>query len=129
MTAFYKDLYAFLQNFEAVTELVATRLHPLKLAPDAATPAIVASRISTIPMYSHDGINGKISHYYQIRTWAETFEAANALADILEGILNEYRGKMGSRTLGAVFLLNRIDGVEPKTGLYSQILDYQFCES
>ena len=129
MTAFWKDLYAMLQTFETITEKVATRIYPIKLAENAELPAIVASRITTTPMYTHSGVSDLSSKFYQLRTWALTHEAADDLADIVEGILSGYNGGMGSRIMGAVFLLNRLDGYDPLTGMNSQILDFQFCES
>jgi len=128
MTAFYADLYAMFQTFETITSLVGTRIYPGKLAEDAEFPAIVTNRITTTPIYTHDGVSDLSSKFYQLRTWALTHEAAVDLADIIEGILSGYNGGMGSRILGAVFLLNRIDGYDPETGMGSQILDFQFCE-
>ena len=127
MTAFYVDLYTLLQSFATVTNLVGERVHPIKLPQSPSFPAIVANKISKIPMYTNDGVDSTNNQFYQVRTWDETHEGAVALADIVEGLLSGYRGGMGSRILGAVFLLNRIDDIEPETGLYSQILDFQFC--
>ena len=128
MTVFWKDLYALFQTFETITNLVSTRIYPIKLAVDTELPAIVTNRITTTPMYSHSGVGNLRSVFYQIRTWALTHEAAVDLADIIEGLLSGYNGGMGSRIMGAVFLLNRIDGYDPLTGMNSQILDFQFCE-
>ena len=130
MTAFWKDLYDLFQSFETVTDLVGIRVYSVKIPQDADEfPVIVLNKISKIPMYTNDGANGTNSQFYQVRAWAETHEGANDLADIIEGLLSGYQGGMGegSRTLGAVFLLNRIDDTEPETGLFSQIMDFQFC--
>lgn len=129
MTAFYADLYTLLRSFGTIADLVDERVHPLKLPQSPEFPAIVANKISKIPMYTNDGVDGTNSQFYQVRTWDQTHEGAVALADVVEGLLSGYRGGMGSRILGAVFLLNRIDDIEPETGLHSQILDFQFCVS
>jgi len=129
MTAFWKDLYAMLQTYATITSLVGTRIYPVKLAEKVELPAIVTNRITTTPMYTHSGVSDLSSKFYQLRTWAKTHEAAVDLADIVEGILSGYNGGMGSRIMGAVFLLNRIDGYDPETRMGSQILDFQFCES
>lgn len=130
MTAFWKDLYDLFQSFATVTALVETRVYPVKLPADTKDfPAIVTNKISKIPVYTQDGADSTHSEFYQVRTWDETHEGTNTLADIIEGQLSGYRGGMGAgeRVLGAVFLLNRIDDTEPETGLFSQIMDFQFC--
>ena len=72
-------------------------------------PAIVLKTVSSDKMLSLDGAGGMESREVDFFCLSHTPELANALADNLETLLDEYEGAMGDMTYHAGILLDRDD--------------------
>ena len=124
--SFYQDLYTYLQTQSGLTDLVDTRMYPVKLPQKPAMPALVIQKIARPREYSHSGDSNLANPTYQIRCWATTHEAAVALQVQVEAALSAFSGTMGTETVYSAMIDNVIDDFETETGLVSQIVDVEF---
>lgn len=124
--SFYADLYTYLQTQSGLTNLVESRMYPLRLPQDSEMPALVIQKISRSREYSQSGDSNLANPRYQFGCWAQTHEGAVALQVVLEASLTAFKGTMGAETVYSAFIDNVIDDHEETTDLYRQIVDVLF---
>jgi hypothetical protein len=87
-------LTAKLINTAAISTLVSTRCHPLRLPDTAALPAIVYTEVSAPTYATHDesSSNALTRARYQIDAWATTYAGAVALGLAIWTALEGFSG-------------------------------------
>jgi hypothetical protein len=113
-----------LTNTSAISNLVSTRMHPLRLPDTAALPAITYTQISA-PVTSANGeasSNALTSARYQFDGWAATYSGAVALGKAIFDALHGYQGTItsGSDTfkIQACLRVDKRSENDAETGLY-----------
>ncbi|MGE4297037.1 MAG: DUF3168 domain-containing protein [Desulfovibrionaceae bacterium] len=79
---------AVLLHDATVAALAGTRVHPAPLPRGCALPAISYARISGGQVYSLAGYSGLENPRIQVDCWAETYDAAKALATAVRAAMD-----------------------------------------
>jgi len=111
------DLFAFL-----VTSVpgVAGRVYPPPMPQGGTLPAMTYERIAAPRSLTHSGPCEYVPASYQVDLYSRTRLEARALAEVLRGALNGYRGPMGPGTskVYVARLDSDLDLYEPDTRLH-----------
>lgn len=85
-------------NTSAISTLVSTRMHPLRLPDTATLPAIVYTQVSAPITATHDesAANALTQARYQIDAWSASYGGAVALAKAIFDALHGYKGVITS---------------------------------
>lgn len=87
----------------ALTALVSTRIRHAPLSPADALPAVSFQRISSVRESAHGSDTGHVRSRLQVNSWATTMASAYAIAEVIRGQLQRYRG---STDVVDMFLVN-----------------------
>lgn len=98
-----------------VTDVIGTRLYPLRVPQDVALPASAYQVISDSEEHSHDGPSGLVSARLQFTHHGATYEAAKEAAAAVRESIDGFSGTMGSTT---------VDGVESQRAWDSWVEGY-----
>ena len=99
-----------LANTAGVTDLVSTRIWPLRIPQDADLPAIAYQQISGPREYSHGGAVGLCQARVQITIQGKSYRQAMAVAQQMRITLEAFSGTWDDLTVTSVFLANEYDG-------------------
>lgn len=99
----------------AVSAIIGTRIFPVKIPQDAATPAIVYRRLSTQRTYSNAGQNPLATPTLEARAVATTYPVAKDLADKMRLAASGFHGADGAYNVRRCFLTNEYDDPEIPT--------------
>jgi hypothetical protein len=93
-------LVSKLVNTVAVSNLVSTRVHPLRLPDTATLPAITYQQVSAPVIATHDeSAATALTHArYQLDAWAASYAGSVALGKAIFDALHGYKGTI---TIGA----------------------------
>lgn len=117
-------LYTYITADATVSGLISTRLYPLDLPQEPSAPAATYHRVSTVPLYTHEGDGSLDQVRIQIDSYASSVLAAKTLATAIRTRLSGFSGDMSGTTVGSVFLDNEQDFGDPTTGLYRVSQDF-----
>lgn len=111
-----QDVYDRLAADATVAGLVGTRIYPVLLPQNVAMPAIVYSRVASVP---HDDLELAQNHEsarVQVDCWADSYPGAKALAAAASAALQ----------LAPVYAqrLTDLDDYDPEEKLFRVILDF-----
>lgn len=84
-------IYSRLQATSAVTDLVSTRVYPIRRPADASLPLIVYERLSEVPALTMNADPGLITARFRFSCQADTPENARTLAAKLKTAITHYR--------------------------------------
>ena len=122
--AFGSEIYGYLSGVSGVTNIVSTRIYPVRL-PDAPTlEAIVYTVISAPRTEDLSGSSGLGTAIVQIDCWANTYSEANTLAEAVRQAMQGYSGTMGGTTVEGVHLLDELDNFEEDINERRKILRF-----
>ena len=103
---------------------VATkRVYPAPLPQNVTLPAVTVQRVSSVVDYVHAGASGLELGRFQFTSWADSYAAAKVIAQQVKAALTGYKGSMGTVEVGASFIANEIDQVDPSSHLRAVIVD------
>lgn len=132
LTGFEQFLVYKLKNTTAVSTLVSTRVHPLRLPDTAVFPAVVYQEISAPIISTHDetASGALTSPRYQIDCFAVTYAGSVALGAAVFAALHGFKGVItsGTDTFNVMSCLRtdkRIN-TDPETGLWWCSMDFIF---
>jgi len=89
-------------------------------------PVATYNKIANSQGYTHQGKDGIGREIFQISCWAETFASAEILRDNVKDILDSYTGTVEGVNVKTVFNVNENDLYENETGIYQNIVDFEF---
>jgi hypothetical protein len=104
--------------------LVAGRVYSVKLPQKAVLPALTFFRVSTVPIYSHQGFSHLTKCRFQISCWAVKHGDVREIASELRDVLDGYSGMMGTTEIGSCLCVGDRDMYEPAAGIYQAPLDF-----
>jgi hypothetical protein len=133
-----KDLRGSLRSFlladQAISQAVGgERIFPLVLPQGEQRASIVYTRVSATGDYHMEGASGLARPRYQIDAWAATQDEATALADLVKGRIDGFRGLMADDVLQqaaqpvhvqGVFLNDERESFDAAAQLYRMSRDY-----
>jgi hypothetical protein len=112
------------QYLEDNVTLVSGRVYSMKLPQGCTLPALTFFRVSTMPLYSHEGFSHYTECRFQVSCWAmkhgDVREIASEVRDVLEG----YKGMMGATYVHRCLCVGDIDLFEPETSIFHAPLDF-----
>lgn len=114
MTTMPQDLRTLIIGSTAVSNLVSTRCHYNKDAPQSAEKPFVWFRTtSDDEPLTMDGVGGMHEAFVDIECVGLTESSAQSVADAVKGRLHGYAGTMGNVSAKGVFLENKDDDYAP----------------
>lgn len=101
----------------------STRIYPQRLPDNPTSPAIVYSRVSTVPEMTRDGDDSLDRLRFQLDLYGATYEQARILETEVRPLVSGYSGTVASENIQWSFIENEQDDFEPSTDLYRRIVD------
>ena len=112
-------IYAVLAADSGVTDLVGTRIYPVRALRGASLPYITYQRISTVRRHPLDRPTDLADARVQVDCWAGSYAEAKTLAAAVRSALAGYRGTAGGVTVQWMGLEGEADDVEIEGGVES----------
>ena len=103
-------LWTLITTNPGVSALIGTRLYPDSIPQDAPLPAVAYQTVSTNQGYTQDGPDDIAEPRIQFTIDAPSRAQAEDVAAAFRAVLSGYRGTIGGKTIGAIFLENEYDG-------------------
>lgn len=122
-----ESLKARLGAVSGVTDLVSTRVYPVKLPQGPTLPAVTYQRISTIKESAMGNDAGISRTRFQVTCWAETYSALKGVSEAVRAALQRFQGTSGGVEVLDSFLENDMDiysGEESDFRVYGEMQDY-----
>ena len=125
-----EGLYATLAGDAAVSALVGTRIYPLMIPQQVYTestkqPCIVYTLEGRSRQVRYSGTDTLVRGNLAIDCYARTYAAAQALADAVRALLEDYSGTMtgngspvSTNVVKKIFIDNELELVDVEPGLY-----------
>lgn len=91
-------IFAYLSNNSFVTDLVSTRIYPVKFPQTTTMPCIVYQRIDTPRSYTHDdggALGAFATPRFQFEAWSTTYAEGKRISDTIRNALNHFKGELG----------------------------------
>lgn len=118
------ELYARLNGYSDLTDLVGTRIHPVRLPQNVALPAVSFQIISALRPSAFVSDTGDVRYRVQIDCWASALpgeaNGADAVAAQVKAALKRWSGG----NIGVIFLDSEQDGFEDRPEIYRVIMDF-----
>ena len=114
----------------AVTAIVGTRIHAIKLPQNATMPAITYQVVSDIPEYDMEGDAGVSTMRLQVechdreRQGYDAYNGARVLGAAVRAALSGFKGTIGSDTIQSLFLINTRSLHDDGSGIFRAQMDY-----
>lgn len=120
-------VYTQLKNHSGLANLCSTRCYPIMLPQSPTLPATTYARVSTVREQMFGGPAGLARPRFQVTAWGSTFSSARAVATQVRAALDGFTGLIGSSggVQGDATLINEIDLIDPETGWYYVVLDFE----
>lgn len=113
-------------GLEALSTSAGSRIYPAVLPQGVTLPAITYQTVDDVEGVTHDGATNLVEARYQLKFWADTVLASNALRKEVQAALNGYSGVFGARTIQmSRVVLGLKEQNEPETGLWWSLIDLQ----
>lgn len=104
---------AHLRDNAALTALIGTGgIYHVTLNQNASLPALVYSKVSSVPTYTHDGSSGLVESRFQISCLAKTYETVKELSAAVKKAMRPLESgpvKLSGVNIGGAFLENETD--------------------
>ncbi len=107
-----QNVRTYLQTKSAVTDLISTRMYPLRLPQNATMPAITYQIVSRTHEEHMTGAAGLALARLQLDCYATTHAGSHALAEAVRASMHGYRGTMGTDFMQMCHLDNDFDDVD-----------------
>lgn len=120
-------LRTLLINDSGVSNLIGSRMYPVRLPQSPTVPAIVYMAITGQRFHNTEGSSGLSGPRIQIDCWAATFSETQSLALAVRKVLDGYRGAAGDDTIQGAFFDSERDFFEADagvSGLYRTSMDF-----
>jgi hypothetical protein len=92
----YEALYHRLTNYSGLTDLVSTRIYPIKMPQAVTYPAVTFQVISGLPRTHLMGSDDSLAApRVQVSAWGESLSDACDVADQIRAALQDFSGTMG----------------------------------
>lgn len=119
------DIHVALRNLlladTNVTDIVGTRIYPMKMPLDSPLPTLTIHRISN-PI---DHLTDTASPRFQISVWSEDYAQAQQLRDAVIDYLNRYKGVQDGINIKQIIYLEAVDIFEEQTSIYHIPIDFK----
>lgn len=125
MTVIEEAIYTKLSSTDAVTDLVGTRIYPLKLPQNPTYPAITYGRVSARRGMTHDGPGDMAWPRFQFDCYGASYSAAKGVANAIRSTLNGFSGTVSTVNICAVFFMNEVDDFNDDTEVYRIAVDFR----
>lgn len=116
-----------LSGWTALTDLVGTRIHPVRLPQVSRTsdglPALSYTRASSVRVHSHQGGSGLAAPVFQFDAWASDYSTAKAVINEVRKALVGFRGTVDGVRIDAGLAQSERDEFEDDTGIYRTTID------
>ena len=108
-----KELRTFLVADETLSDLVDSRIYPMRLPQSPTYPCVTYSRISHQHGHHFDNPAGHATPRIQLDFWADDFSTCKEMSEATRGILAGYSGQIESVNAMSVVLEDEIHLHEP----------------
>jgi len=112
-----EQIYSILISDSNVTDIMGTRLFPMRLEPGTVLPAAVYQVITTDPVNSLDGDSGLDLLRVQIKAWADTYTEAKSLGLAIRNAIT------GAASIKAITEIDK-DDQDEKTKSFAAVMQF-----
>ena len=126
MARIEEAVYSILSAATAVTDVVTLRIYPSFLPQDAALPAIVQERISTIRLSALSDDPDVSEARITVSAMATSISVVHGLSDNIRKTFHRYKGTAASVAINDCWLENESSLYYSDIEVYQQSLDYMF---
>lgn len=124
-------IYARLTAVSAVTDLVSTRIYPVKKDSGVRVtwPYIIYSTVYTEPVRAMVDDTGMFISSVRFDIWSKdsgAFDSGVAIATAVRGALQRWEGTAGTITVDHVFLDGEFDVQDPEPSVFHRVMDFDF---
>lgn len=126
MARIEEAIYSILSVSTAVAAIVGTRIYPNFLPQNAALPAIVQERISTVRLSAFSDDPDISEAMVSISAMATSVSAVHGLADDIRKTFYRYRATAATVAIDDCWLENESSLYFSDIEVYQQSLDYMF---
>ena len=122
-------LYAELAGYTNLTDLVSTRIYPMRLPENATLPGVVYYRMSAGRENDFSGATGLARPTFRVQVWADDYKESHTVATqvrkALDGNTSQWGGGSGVWASGR--LTNDVDLMDPdlETPAYGVAMDFE----
>lgn len=129
MATIENAIYARLTAVSAVTDLVSTRIYPIKkdTGSKVTWPFVTYSTIRREPVRAMGSDPGMSASLLTLDIWtkdAGAFDAGVAIAQAITGALQRWSGTAGGIVVDQIFLDGEYDIEDSEPGVYHRVLDF-----
>ena len=103
-----------------------SRMYPFLLPQKCDFPAIVYFPVSVERLHALIEDTGFVKQRIQFTCHAKSYKESVETASIIKNELQNFHGVMSELTIGSVLIINETSDFEPKTQIYSVILEFEF---
>ena len=112
-----QGFYEYMMAKDAIRDIVSDRIYAIELPQGVSLPAIVYHKVTAPRTYHLQAQTDLVFATFQVDCLADTYEAANKLADTVRLAMSGYSGTMGDHDVTSVAVENMADFVEqPEPG-------------
>lgn len=116
------ELYSRLSGFSGLSDLVSTRIYPVKMPQNTALPAVVFQRITGTRQAAFGADTGDVLSRVQVDVFATSYkDGVRAVADQVRQALERY----SSATISDIYIDNEFDDWDPETDIYRVTMDFR----
>lgn len=122
-----KVIYGILSADSALTNLISTRMYPIRVAQNALFPCLQYNIIDIIPVKSKSKSGDSDFSRVQINVYGTTYAQSTVIADRVRTLLEAYSGTVSSIKVSYIELLNISEGVDDNSennGIYDTMLEF-----
>lgn len=124
-------IYARLTAVSAVTDLVSTRIYPVKkdVGSKVTWPFVVYATVAREAVRAMNADPGMSSSLVRFDIWTKdsgAFDSGIAIAAAIRGALQRWSGTAGTIEVNATFLDGEYDIEDPEPGVFHRVLDFDF---
>jgi hypothetical protein len=111
-------LFTKLSGTTAISDIVGTRIHPVKMPDNPTFPSITYQRISSTREQTMQGRVSYCEAIMQIDIWSQDYDVTRDLASKVFSALEGFRGPISSVDIQAILSQNEIDLFEDDVKVY-----------
>lgn len=116
MATLEQGIYSYLTNYAGLTAIIGTRVYAFRIPQSVTMPCLTYQRISTPRILTHDtsGASNLAYPRFQFDAWADTYEVAKSITDVVRAALNGKTGNIGSGGYIVTIQASLVDAEEPE---------------
>lgn len=108
-----------------LTDLISTRLWPMRVRQGADTPHVAFYKVDTLTDHAYNTSDNLVGSRFRFDCFAKEMKVAKTVAEIIRTSLDAYKGTILSETIYGILYLDEFDGYDDDTELFITSIDFR----